>query len=71
MTGADGALLKPGLYCVAGGRLEGAPCFCWSRSAPSRAGIGSEGWDLCFLLGDLLKELDALKRKPPALVTSF
>ena len=71
VTGAEGALLKPGLYCVAVGRLEGVFGFCWSRSVPSRAGIGSEGWDLCFLLGDLLKELDALKRKPPGLVASF
>jgi hypothetical protein len=71
VTGADGALLKLGLYCVAVGRPEGALCFWRSGRVPSSAGISSEGWDLCFLLGDLLKELDALNKKPPGPVTSF
>ena len=71
MTGADGALSSPGLFWVAVGRLDGALWFWISRRVPSRAGIWTEDWDLCLLLGDLLKELDALKRRPPGLVTSF
>lgn len=71
VTGADDALLKPGMCCVAGLRPEGALCFWGSRRVPSSAGIWSEGCGLCFLLGDLLKELDALNRKPPGPVTSF
>lgn len=39
VAGADGALLKPGLDCVAVGRVEGAPGFCSSRRVASSACI--------------------------------
>lgn len=38
-AGADGALLKPGLDCVAVGRVEGAPDFCTSMRVASSACI--------------------------------
>jgi hypothetical protein len=39
VAGADGVLLKPGLDCVAVGRVEGALCFWSSRRVASSAGI--------------------------------
>ena len=39
VAGADGALLKPGLDCVAVGRVEGVLCFGSSRTVASSACI--------------------------------
>lgn len=39
VAGADGALLKPGLDCVAVGRVERALCFGGSRTVASSASV--------------------------------